>query len=422
MYQKAVLDNGLRILTVSLPHTRSVSFGFFIGAGSRYEADEMAGISHFMEHMFFKGTERRPTARDIAVAIEGIGGMFNGGTGREATTYWVKVAHYHLSTAVDVLTDMLLHSKFQGDEVEKERRVIIEEINMTLDTPQELVHLLANDLTWPAHPLGRDVAGTKESVGKMSREDILSYLAMHYTPPNTVLSVAGNIEHSAVIDEIAKSLGSWEAAGEASFLPAPEEQSAPRMRLEYKETEQAHLCLNLRGLARRHPDRYALNVLNTVLGEGMSSRLFQEIREKRGLAYSIYSYVSFLRDTGKSGVYAGVTPERLEQALKAILAEWEKLQQTEVSAEELGRAKEFTKGRILLMMEDTSSVSSWFGNQELLTPEEVLTPDGVVEKIDAVTASDVQRVAQKLFDVRKLNLAVVGPFEDEDSLKASLSL
>jgi len=293
---------------------------------------------------------------------------------------------------------------------------------MTLDIPAQLVHLLANGLIWPAHPLGRDIAGTKESVGKMGREDILSYLALHYTPQNTVLSMAGNIEHSAVTSEVAKSLGSWVAEGEASFLPAPEEQSALRVRAEYKETEQAHLCLNLRGLSRLHPDRYALSVLNTILGEGMSSRLFQEIREEQGLAYSIYSYVSFLRDAGKASVYAGVAPERLELAIRAILAEWDKLRQTEVSREELDRAKEFTKGRILLMMEDTSSVSSWFGSQELLTPERVLTPDEVVERIDAVTVSDVQQVAQKLFDVSKLHLAVVGPFEDEDSLRDSLSI
>jgi predicted Zn-dependent peptidase len=422
MYQKTVLDNGLRILTSPMPHTRSVSIGFFIGVGSRYESDEQSGVSHFIEHMVFKGTAKRPTARDIAVAIEGIGGIFNASTGLETSTYWAKVAQPHLDIAIDVLVDMLRHAKFEPEEINRECRVIIEEINLTLDTPDSLVHLLINELVWPNHPLGRDVAGTKESLSTMDREDLLTYLKRYYQPNNTVVSVAGNVEHEAVVGEIAVSLGDW-AMGEAasSYRSAENNQVEPRLRIHYKETEQAHLCLSVPGIPWDHPDRFKLRLLNTVLGEGMSSRLFTEIREKRGLAYSIYSYISAVHDTGAVGVYAGVDPRRIEDAIKAILAEWDRLRQESVPADELAKAKEFIKGRLLLQMEDSFSVAAWVGHQEVLSPE-VLTVDEVIEAIDAVAATDIQRVAQGLFLGEGLNLAVVGPFEDEKGFRELLEL
>jgi predicted Zn-dependent peptidase len=422
MYRKAVLDNGLRILTSPMPHTRSVSIGFFIGVGSRYESDEQSGVSHFIEHMVFKGTAKRPTARDIAVAIEGIGGLFNASTGREASTYWAKVAQPHLDIAIDVLVDMLRHAKFEPEEINRERRVIIEEINLTLDTPDSLVHLLINELVWPNHPLGRDVAGTKESLSTLDREDLLTYLRRHYQPNNTVVSVAGNIEHEAVVGRIAALLGDW-AMGEAAspYRPAEDNQAEPRLRIHYKETEQAHLCLSVPGIPRDHPDRFKLRLLNAVLGEGMSSRLFTEIREKRGLAYSIYSYVSAVNDTGAVGIYAGVDPRRIEDAIQAILAEWDRLRQESVPADELAKAKEFIKGRLLLQMEDSFSVTAWVGRQEVLSPK-VLTVDEVIEATEAVTATDIQRVAQYLFLGERLNLAVVGPFEEEKGFRELLEL
>ncbi|MGA9349312.1 MAG: pitrilysin family protein [Anaerolineae bacterium] len=422
MYRKTILDNGLRILTSAMPHTRSVSIGFFIGVGSRYESDEQSGVSHFIEHVVFKGTAKRPTARDIAVAIEGIGGLFNASTGLEASTYWAKVAQPHLDIAIDVLVDMLRHAKFEPEEINRERRVIIEEINLTLDTPDSLVHLLINELVWPNHPLGRDVAGTKESLSTLDREDLLTYLKRHYLPNNTVVSVAGNVEHEAVVGEIAAFLGDW-AMGEAasSYRPAEDNQAEPRLRIHYKETEQAHLCLSVPGIPRDHPDRFKLRLLNAVLGEGMSSRLFTEIREKRGLAYSIYSYTGAVHDTGAVGVYAGVDPRRIEDAIKAILVEWDRLRQESVPADELAKAKEFVKGRLLLQMEDSFSVVAWVGHQEVLSPE-VLTVDEAIEAIDAVAAADIQRVAQGLFLGEGLNLAVVGPFEDEQGFRELLEL
>jgi len=386
MYIKTTLDNGLRILTTTMPHTRSVGLAFFVGVGSRYETDTQAGASHFIEHMMFKGTERRPSAREIATAIEGVGGVFNATTGREVTAYWAKVAAPHRSVAIDVMVDMLRHPRFDPVEIEKERWVIIEEINHTLDTPDQLVHLLIDQLSWPDHPLGRDVAGTRESV------------------------------------RLTRLLGDWTDGERRDFLPAEDNQTSPRLRVHYKDTEQAQLCLSVPGLHRLHPDRFALRVLNTILGEGMSSRLFLEIREKRGLAYSVSSYISTLEDVGTAGVYAGVDPARIQEAIRAILAEWDRLRQEPVSEEELDKAREYFKGRLLLQMEDTFSVAAWFGQQELMTPDEVLTVDQVVAELDKVTVEDVQRLAQRLFVGEKLNLAVVGPFEEEDEFRDSLRL
>ncbi len=421
MYQKTVLENGLRILTSSMPHTRSVSIGFFLGVGSRYETDEQGGASHFIEHMLFKGTEKRPTARDIAIAIEGIGGVFNASTSRELTMYWAKVAQPHLDVAVDVLVDMLLRARFDPKEIEKERRVIIEEINMIFDAPDDWVHVLINQLVWPNHPLGRDIIGTKESVSALDREALLAHLERHYGPTNCVISLAGNIEHEEVIEKLSDYLGDWSQREGSHYQPARDDQTQARLHVHYRDTEQAHLCFGVPALARGHPDRFNLRVLNTVLGEGMSSRLFLEVREKRALAYSVNSYVAALQDTGAAGIYAAVDPARIQPAIQAMLGEWDKLRQEKVSADELTKAKEFLKGRLMLRMEDTFSVAAWFGQQEILGPE-VLTLDEAIARIEAATAEDIQRLAQKLFLQEKLNLAVVGPFKDEDSFRELLKL
>ncbi|MFQ6059319.1 MAG: M16 family metallopeptidase [Anaerolineae bacterium] len=421
MYQRTTLDNGLRILTSEMPHIRSVTVGFFLGVGSRYEPDELGGASHFIEHMLFKGTEKRPTAREIAMAIEGIGGVFNASTGRELTTYWAKVAQPHLPLALDVLVDMLRHARFDPQEVEKERRVIMEEINMTRDTPDEWVFSLVNQLLWPAHPLGRDVAGTKESVGGVSREALLAYMGRHYHPRNAVVAVAGNVDHEEVVGQITGYLGDWRAGEPNPYPPVRDEQAEPRAHVEHRETEQAHLCLNVPGISYTHPDRFNLQMLSAVLGQGMSSRLFLEIREKRSLAYSVHSYHSHFQDTGVLGIYAGVDPQRIEAAITAIIEELDKLRQEPVGEEELTKTKEFAKGRLMLRMEDTHAVAAWLGGQEILT-DEILTVDQVVEHIEATTAEDLQRVAQDLFRPDKLNLAVVGPFEEEDRFRALLKL
>ena len=411
MYQKSVLDQGLRVLTSTMPHTRSVSVGFFIAVGSRYETKVENGVTHFIEHMLFKGTAKRPKARDIAVAIEGIGGMFNASTGRELTTYWTKVGQDHFSIALDVLADMLLNSKLEEEELQKERGVIIEEINMTLDHPSDWVHLLATELIWPDHPLGRDQAGTKESVSGITRPMVQAYISRHYQPANTVLAIAGNVDHDRVVEEATAQLSAWQRKPDNSCTPMNLAQEEARVRLERGNTQQAHLALVLPGVCRFDDDKYNLSLLNTILGQGMSSRLFLEVREKRGLAYSVYSYISPLLDTGLMGVYAGVDAEQIEQALQAILEELDKMRQAPVSDDELEKAKEFIKGRLQLQMEDSFSVASWIGRQESLE-DRVLSVDEVLQKVDAVTTADIQRVAQRLIRQEKLNLAVIGPLEE----------
>ena len=411
MYQKSVLDQGLRVLTSTMPHTRSVSVGFFIAVGSRYETKVENGVTHFIEHMLFKGTAKRPKARDIAVAIEGIGGMFNASTGRELTTYWTKVGQDHFSIALDVLADMLLNSKLEEEELQKERGVIIEEINMTLDHPSDWVHLLATELIWPDHPLGRDQAGTKESVSGITRPMVQAYISRHYQPANTVLAIAGNVDHDRVVEEATAQLSAWQRKPDNSCTPMNLAQEEARVRLERGNTQQAHLALVLPGVCRFDDDKYNLSLLNTILGQGMSSRLFLEVREKRGLAYSVYSYISPLLDTGLMGVYAGVDAEQIEQALQAILEELDKMRQAPVSDDELEKAKEFIKGRLQLQMEDSFSVASWIGRQESLE-DRVLSVDEALQKVDAVTTADIQRVAQRLIRQDKLNLAVIGSFDE----------
>ena len=421
MYQRFILDNGVRVLVNELPHTRSVTVGIYVGIGSRYEEASISGVSHFIEHMLFKGTEKRPTAQDIAVAIEGIGGAFNASTGHELTSYWVKVAYQHFDTALDVLSDMLKRARFAPEEIEKERRVIIEEINQTFDTPDELVFYDLDELMWPDHPLGRDIAGTPETVGALTRPQLCDYLAQHYHAHNIVVSVAGLIQAETVVSQIAAALRDWQPAGPDTYAPFHNGQTAARWRLRYKKTEQAHVAISTWGYPRLHPDRFAASLLNTILGEGMSSRLFQEIREQRGLAYSVSSYGGSHEDCGHFGSYAAVEPKNAAATLEAMLYEWARLRDVPVPEAELVKAKELVKGHLLLSMEDTHSIASWYGRQEALG-REMLTPDDVTAAIQAVTAEDLQRVARDLFRQEWLNLAVVGPFRSDGRFVRALTL
>jgi len=284
LYEKTLLDNGLRLITASMPHTRSISICFFIGAGSRYETEKQAGISHFIEHLCFKGTPKRLTANAISAAIEGVGGILNGGTDKELTIYWSKVAQPHFSLALDVLLDMLLHSRFDPADIERERQVIIEEINMSKDSPSQRVNMLIDELLWPRHPLGRDIAGSKESMSAITRDMMLDYLGSQYIPDNTVVTVAGNIQHQEVVAAMSQFMNDWTGQQSHPGYSAYQEQTNPRLKMEKRDTEQAHICLGLPGLSLPHPKRFTLDLLNVVLGEGMSSRLFTEIRDNLGLA------------------------------------------------------------------------------------------------------------------------------------------
>jgi len=414
MYKKSVLDNGLRILTVPMPQTRSVTVLLYLGTGSRYETDEQAGVSHFLEHMAFKGTSRRPTPRDISEAIEGIGGVMNASTGVEATNYWVKVAQHHFSTAADVLVDMLVDPLFQPEEIEKERHVILEELKMIYDVPSSWVQVLFNRGMWPDHPVGRDIGGSADTVAALTRDDLLGYRGRFYHPRNLVVALAGHIDHDSAVDEIAGRLGDWGSdSSPIPCRPAEPGPGGPRVIVETRPTEQANLCLGVRGLSRRDEDRFKFRVLNAILGEGMSSRLFQEIREKRGLAYGVSSNASSLSDTGAMIIWAGVAPENTPVAVSAILEEMDRFRREPVSEGELLRAKEFIKGHTLLAMEDTFSNAAWVGQQEILDGK-VRSVDEVIAEVDAVQASDVQRIANELFRTESLVLAVVGPNEEKD--------
>ena len=420
MYQKTILDNGLRIVTDTMPHTRSVSLCFFIGVGSRYESETEAGISHFIEHLLFKGTPRRPTASEVSAAIEGVGGILNAGTDKELTIYWAKVAQSHFPLALDVLVDMLLNSKFDPAEIERERQVIIEEINMCKDSPSQQVGLLIDGLLWPRHPLGRDTAGTKDSMGAINREALIDYLKNQYQPDNTVVAIAGNIPHGEAVTAVSQATASWTGRPPRRGYAAYQEQPNPRLQIEKRDTEQAHLSLALPGLSLRHPRRFTLDLLNVILGEGMSSRLFTRIRDELGLAYSIHSYMDHFQDTGSIIVSAGVDPRNLPATIKAVLDELSRLKEA-IPPAELTKAKELTKGRLLLRLEDTRNVTGWMGGQEILMGE-ILSPDQVVSIIEAITADDINKLAEELVVEKHLRLAVVGPVAEDESLGKLLKL
>ena len=411
MYKQTTLDNGLRVITTVMPQTRSVSICIFVGVGSRYETELQAGVSHFIEHLCFRGTTKRTSAREISEAIEGVGGIINAGTDKELTVYWCKVAQPHLSLALDVLADILLNSRFDPPDIERERQVISEEINMSKDSPSQTVNMLIDELLWPQHPLGRDIAGSKESVAAMTRDMIVEYLAQQYLPANTVVSIAGAGEHGEMVAAVEKALGGWtETKPNPTYSPY-KEQSFPKLRIEAKETEQAHLCLALSGLSLFHPKRFTLDLLNVILGEGMSSRLFTEIRDRMGLAYNIHSYAEHFADTGSITVYAGVEPKNLQLTIKAILEQLNRLK-VPVSQAELTKAKELSKGRLLLRMEDSRAVAGWMGGQEILT-QRILSVDQVIAIVDAITAEEIKEIASELLVSNQLRLAVVGPIADE---------
>ncbi|MCD6359077.1 MAG: insulinase family protein [Dehalococcoidia bacterium] len=421
MYQKTTLKNGLRLITSSMPHLQSVCISIFVKSGSRYETREESGVSHFIEHLCFKGTEKRPTSRDISTAIDEVGGVFNGGTDRELTVYWCKTASTHFPLAVDVLADILLHSKFNPQDIDSERRVIIQELDMQMDSPHQRVHMLINELLWPEHPLGREIGGTKETVTKISRQAMTGYAKQHYTPDNIVISIAGGITQEEALLQVEKVFGDWDCHGDRIiFLPANDIQQEPHLYIEQRKIEQSHLCLAVPGLSDTHPDRFALDLLNTILGGGMSSRLFTEIRDKRGLAYAISSYEEHLSDTGSMTIYAGVRPDNTAATITAILKEMRGMME-QIPKSELTKAKEQLKGQILLRMENSSSVSAWMGGQELLKGK-ILTVNDVGNAIDAVTAADIQRIAQEVFVSDKLNLALVGPDVEEQELKKLLQI
>jgi predicted Zn-dependent peptidase len=420
MYTNAVLDNGLRIITSSMPHCRSVCLVILVGAGSCYESKEEAGISHFAEHLFFKGTERRPTSKEISQDIEGIGGIINAGTDKELTIFWCKVASSHFPIALDVLSDLLLNSRFDNKEIERERQVISEEIKMNLDLPQQRVNALIDESLWPDQPLGREVIGYKETVSSITRKQLVNYVARRYMPNNTVLSIAGDIRHEGAMAQIEPLFNKWAPGELLTGYTTNDQQTEARLRIEPRDIEQVHLCLAVHGFSHFHPQRFALDLLNTVLGGGMSSRLFIEIREQRGLAYDIHSYSEHFLDSGAFTVYAGVAPKKTETAVAAILEELSQIKRG-ITADELTRAKELSKGRLHLRLEDSRNVALWHGGQEILT-QQILSIDDVIATIDAITLDELTEVAEQILNGSGLNLAVTGPVKEAEPLRQMLKM
>ncbi len=403
-----------------MPNIRSVSICIFLGTGSRYETDKEAGISHYLEHLMFRGTPRRPTSQDISRAIEGVGGVLNAGTDRELTNYWVKVTQNNFRLALDVLSDMVLHAKLDPADIEKERQIIIEEINMSLDSPAGRSDMLIDELLWPGHPLGRDIAGTKESVSKMTRDMMFSYLFQKYVPENTVVSVAGNIDPSSVVESVQALMGDWKSHHEHTGFSPFKAEPAAHLKVEKRDIEEVYLNLAVPGISMFDPGRYAFDIMNNILGAGMSSRLFMEVRDRLGLVYSIHSYVEHLLDAGSFVVSAGVEPKNLKAVIETTTRELARIKET-VPEWELQKAKEITKGHLLLRLEDSRAMAGWAGVQETLMGR-ILTADEVVALIDKVTAEQVRDVAREFLVGSELRLSAVGPIDENEKLEELLKI
>jgi predicted Zn-dependent peptidase len=409
-FDRTVLPNGLRILTSTFRHTNAVSIIFLFGAGSRYETPELAGASHLFEHLLFKGTPTRPTPRQISEVVEGVGGSLNAFTDREVTGYWCRLAQPHYREGIDLLSDMALNSLFRDEDIDKEKQVVYEEIRASFDSPGARASMLLDELLWPNQPMGRDIAGTVESVGAISRDEMRKYLETQYVASNTVIAVAGNIEHDDVVEQLTELLGGLQDGEILPMYPFESKTDGPRVALEHRPTEQAHIAFGLPGFSQDDPDRYALALMSVILGESMSSRLFEEVREQRGLAYDIHSGVAFYSDCGAFIVESGIDPARIDEAIPVILGELGKMRDG-VTEAEWAQARELTKGRMMLRMEESRAVTSFLGIQELLR-DKVESVDAVIEKIEAVTLDDIKRVANRIISAENLVLAVVGPFDD----------
>jgi predicted Zn-dependent peptidase len=420
-YRKTTLDNGLRIVSSHMHHVHSASISFLFGAGARHETDEQAGIAHFMEHMLFKGTERRPDPVMITMEIEEVGGMINAATGRESTNYWAKVPADHIERAFDVLADIVRYSTIPDDELEKERFVVIEEIRGVNDTPDDLVHDLVDELVWNGQSVGRSILGTERTIGSVSAHDMRTFLHRHYTPDQLVIAAAGRVDHDRLVELAERAFDDLPPGPGEVIEPTRMRDGGPRVRLVDRATEQAHLCIGHPAIPYTDPRRYAQAMIDSVLSSGMSSRLFQEIRERRGLVYAVYGYFRQYTDVGQGVIYAGTDLERVDETIGAIVDELRKLRDFPVSAEELHRNKELSKGRIVMGLEDSRAVASWVGGQEL-TFGEVKTPREVMDLIDAVEIEDLIQLAQELYCSERLNLVLIGPYDDEERFRSLLAL
>ena len=405
---KTLLDNGIRILTKKIDYARSVSMGVWVNAGARDELPDQNGLSHFIEHMIFKGTEKR-TAYQIAKEFDAIGGHTNAFTSMEITCYYAKVIDAHLATMVNILSDIFLNSRFDPEEVEKERPVILQEIGMTEDSPEDYIHTIIGKNFWGDNPLGRSILGPRENVISFDSQMIKDFFQRFYQPDQIVISVAGNIEHDSIVDLVRPA---FEMVRRGNGLPKRHTPKVnARTTVTEKKLEQVHIGIGCQGLCTTSPKRYALSIMNTILGGNMSSRLFQKIREKRGLAYSVYSFISSHADTGMFGVYAGVAPSKAYEATELILKELKKLREVPVTPSELQGAKEFIKGGILLSSESTDNQMVRLAQNEIYFNQHIPL-EKIIASIESVTEDDILGLAETLIDSCKPAISILGPGSD----------
>lgn len=420
MFKKTILPNGLRVISVPMSGTKTVTVLVLAATGSKYENKKNNGISHFLEHMLFKGTEKRPTTLDIASVLDGIGGEYNAFTGKEYTGYWAKVDGNHIDIAADVIADIFLHPKLETKEIELEKRVVLEEINMYNDAPEQKVADLFEQLLYGNQPAGWDISGTKKTVLGLTRTDILNYWRSQYTAQNTIIVVAGNDRHPRVLGLIKKLFRDIKKGKPVSKLPTRERQDNPCVKIQFKKTDQAHFSLGTRTYGALHPDRQALALLAVILGGNMSSRLFTLIRGKMGLAYYVRTNPVFYTDSGYLATCVGADIRRVEKAIIIILNQHRVISQKGVSSDELQKAKDYVKSKLLINLESSDNLASFVAEQEAVRGN-VFTPDEIFGRIDKVTPDDILRVARDIFRPEKLNLALISPFRNKKKFQDLLN-
>src|SRR5437870_9877023 len=420
MYQITRLPSGLVVATTEMPHRASVSLGLWVGVGGRYEPAELNGVSHFIEHLLFKGTPKR-SAKEISQSVEGIGGYLNAFTGEESTCFYSKGRHDRFDELLEVLADMFLNSRFAPVEIEKERGVIKEELAMYLDQPQHHVQELLNETLWPNQPLGRPLTGTEKSLDSMTRADLLNFLRTNYVTGATLIAASGNLSHKRAVRSVARLVPRFPTGKRPRFAPSQNSQNRPRLRLFTKRTEQTQLALGLRTCSRHDERRFPLRLLNTILGENMSSRLFQVVREDRGLAYNIYSSLSFFDDTGDLVISAGLDTNNLPRTLKLILGELRRLRNAPPTASELRRARDYVVGQIDLSLENTESQMMWLGEQ-LINYGKIIPAPEIKRRLAQVTAAEIRAAARDFFKPEGLNLALVSSLKSEAGFARTLRI
>ena len=423
LYKKTALSNGLRVITVPMKDAKSVTVLILVGTGSKYETKDINGISHFLEHMFFKGTQKRPSTLNISEAIDSVGGEYNAFTSKEVTGFYAKVDKSHVDVALDWISDIFLNSKFEEEEIQREKGVIIEEVNLYLDTPTAYIGDLWEELLYGNQPAGWAVIGEKENILSFDRKKITEYYKDHYSPANTIVCIAGGVGQKEAEAKIKKYFGEGSKNGMNEKVKVKESQLEPQVLIHNKKTDQTHFCLGVRAYDLFDKRKYALSLLALILGGSMSSRLFIKVRERNGLAYSIHTSADEATDSGYLVTQAGIDHKNLEKTIELILEEYKDLKNNKITEKELQKAKDFLKGHTALSLDASDNQASFYALQELLK-KDILTPEEKFKKIDEVSINDIKNVAEEIFSPEKLNLAVIGPYgqEDQEKLKKLLKL